>query len=209
MRFRHVVLLTSGVIVGSSACSMDTTAPASLAALPAATMSSAREPGSGRGHGLLAVGAVTYASTAVYTVRLDPKRPNTLHFGPHSLDVPANALCDEQSGYGLLSFDESCRTEKRPVTITAVVRSTAAGVPRIDFYPAVRFDPTRVVMLRLAIPQLSPGTPIPRVLYCATASTEDCVDEAAHDPTLATQVDYASNTLLRRIKHFSGYYVEW
>jgi hypothetical protein len=208
MRFHLVVLLASGVIVGSSACSMDTTAPSSLATPAGATRSTAHGPGSGRAH-VSTLGAVTYASTATYTVRFDPKRPNMLHFGPHSLDVPANALCDEQSGYGLLSFDDSCRTEKKPVTITVVVRSTSDGVPRIDFYPAVRFDPTRIVTLRLAVPHLSPGTPIPRVLYCATATTEDCVDEAELDPTLVTQADYASNTLLRRIKHFSGYFVEW
>jgi hypothetical protein len=35
------------------------------------------------------------------------------------------------------------------------------------------------------------------------------VDEAQLDPTLVTQVDAASNTVFRRIKHFSGYFVEW
>jgi hypothetical protein len=207
MRFRPLGLLVSGLVVASSACSMDATAPSSLAAPQAAAMA---RGGQGAGVNSVPVGdRFADATATTYTVTIDPRRRNVLHFGPHTLDIPAKAICSPASGYGLSKFDLSCRGEKQPVTITAVVRSTASGIPRIDLMPELRFSPKRTVTLSLYVPTLTPGESFGRILYCATQTMERCVDEAQLDPELATHADYRTSTLFRRIKHFSGYFVEW
>jgi hypothetical protein len=210
MRFRPTGLLLSGIVVASSACSTDATAPASTAPSIAAPRAAATWSGSdwsGAESVLRSAGGAATGTT--YVVTIDPQHAHALHFGAYRLDLPGNAICDRESGYGLDVFDLDCKAEKDPVTITALVTSTANGIPRIDLLPEMRFNPKRVVTLSLFV--ADPPTPAssPRMLYCPTTSTTSCVDEAQLDPTLATQVDAASNTVFRRIKHFSGYFVEW
>jgi hypothetical protein len=202
MRFRPIGLLLSGVVVASSACSMDATAPSSLAAPTSAVMAKGSNAGDRRDDEL------ARSLVATYTVTIDPQRRNLLRFGPHTLDIPAKAVCSTKSGYGLESFDLACKGEKAPITITAVVRSTADGTPRIDLLPELRFNPKKQVTLTLYVPTLTPASSGWNILYCATHSLSLCVDESQLDPTLATHADYQSHTLFRRIKHFSGYFVE-
>ncbi len=206
MRFRPILLMLSGVVVASSACSMDTTAPTSQMA-PAGEVAAARgKPG----EAFFTPRPDPFSSSAgvTYTVTINPQLTNVLRFGPHTLIIPGRAICATGSGYGSLYFDQDCKTEKRPVTITALVRATNDSVPRIDFTPQLRFSPRESVMLKLHVPTLTPGSPIGSILYCATATTMSCVDEAAVDPELRTFPDYITHTLFRRIKHFSGYFVE-
>ena len=220
MRFRPIGLLLSGVVVASSACSMDATAPSSPVALAPsapAVRAAGRDGGSdwnggdGNGSGTRSPrgGSGADEATSTYAVTIDPRRENVLRFGDYTLTLPANAICSEKSGYGLEAFDLSCKSEKEPVTITALVRSQADAVPRIDLMPEMRFNPKLVVTLSLTVPDIAVAGSSPRILYCATPSVAACVDEALLDPTLATHVDAATNTVFRRIKHFSGYFVEW
>ena len=205
MRSRSIGLLLSGVVVLSSACSMDATSPSSLA--PSAPALDKRTVDA-KVRGTVGVDGFAGGTTTSYTVTIDPRRRNVLHFGPHTLDIPSRAICIGSSGYGLSSFDLDCKRESGEVTITALVRSTASGIPRIDVSPAMRFSPARTVTLSLYVPTLTPDPSAWRILYCATQSMDGCIDEAELDPTLATHLDYGSRTLFRRIKHFSGYYVE-
>ncbi len=207
MRLRPLGLLLSGALVVTSGCSMDSTAPASLAAPESAALAK----GGRKGFGVVSesVGDLfAGAATTTYTVTIEPQRRNVLHFGPHVLDIPANAICDAESGYGTALFDVDCRGEKHRVTITAKVRSTANGIPRIDLMPEMRFSPARMVTLTLYVPGLSPASAPWNILYCATETTEVCLDEGALDPTMRTQANFGTSTLFRRIKHFSGYFVE-
>lgn len=204
MRLRSLRLLLSGAVVASSACSMDATAPTPLVSPSSAARAmevmdgGVTDRASGR--------PLSDASEATYVITVDPQRQNVLRFGPYTLDLPANAICNQDSGYGLDVFDAECKAEKEPVTITALVRSPVDGLPRIDLLPEVRFSPKRVVMLTLSVAD-APMPSAPQFLYCATLSTVECIDEARLDPTLATYVDEANRTLFRRIKHFSGYFV--
>ena len=205
MRSRSIGLLLSGIVVLSSACSMDATSPSSIAPRESLLAKG------GFGPGVKAIAGVddfAGGTTTSYTVTIDPRRRNVLQFGPHTLDIPSRAICTASSGYGLSSFNQECQRESKNVTITALVRSTASGIPRIDVSPAMRFSPRRTVTLSLYVPTLTPDPSAWRILYCATQSLDECVDEAELDPTLATHLDYGSRTLFRRIKHFSGYYVE-
>ena len=205
MRSRSIGLLLSGVVVLSSACSMDATSPSSLAPVSPLLAKGSLVP---RMKGNAAVDEFAGGTSTSYTVTIDPRRRNVLHFGAHTLDIPARAICTRSSGYGPSTFELDCKREGAEVTITALVRSTASGIPRIDVSPSMRFSPNRTVTLSLHVPTLTPDPSAWRILYCATQSTDDCIDEAAFDPTLATHLDYGSRTLFRRIKHFSGYYVE-
>lgn len=184
---------------------MDATSPSSLA--PSAPALGKRTVDA-KVRGTVGVDGFAGGTTTSYTVTIDPRRRNVLHFGPHTLDIPSRAICIGSSGYGLSSFDLDCKRESGEVTITALVRSTASGIPRIDVSPAMRFSPARTVTLSLYVPTLTPDPSAWRILYCATQSMDGCIDEAELDPTLATHLDYGSRTLFRRIKHFSGYYVE-
>jgi hypothetical protein len=206
MRLRPIGLLLSGVVVASSACSMDATAPSSSMSAPQGAMmaKSGQNDEVGNGRGDRFAGSVG----TTFTVTIDPKRRNLLRFGPHTLEIPARAICGSGSGYGLQYFDRDCRAEQSSVTITAVVRATPDGIPRIDMYPQMRFDPRATVTLTMYVPHLSPTTSDWKILYCATHSTALCVDESLRDPTLVTRTNYRESTLFRRIRHFSGSFVE-
>ena len=204
MRSRSIGLILSGIVL-SSACSMEPTAPALLEPVSAPAGSRA---GSAKDNSPAVIDEFAGESSTSYTVTIDPRRRNVLHFGPHTLDIPSRAICTATSGYGASSFELDCPRETGAVTITALVRSTATGIPRIDVSPAMRFSARRTVILSLYVPTLTPDPSAWRILYCATPSMDACIDEAELDPTLATHLDYGSRTLFRRIKHFSGYYVE-
>lgn len=183
---------------------MDAAGPTSPLAAPApavvATRSLSAEWGARPGR------RPTDAST--YVVTVDPHRSNVLRFGAYTLDIPGNAICNRDGGYGLGTFDLDCRAERNDVTITAIVRTTASGVPRIDLQPEMRFSPKRTVTLSLHVSDFASIAPSPTILYCATPSTDVCVDESVLDPTLVTYADAATSTVFRRIKHFSGYFVQ-
>jgi hypothetical protein len=212
MRFRPIGLLLSGAVVASSACSMDTTSPSRMASPDSAALTKGKGQEKGKGLGAApttpTADRFAGASRTTYTVTISPNRANLLHFGPHTLDIPAKAICSEDSEYGLEMFDKECKQSKGPITITAVVRATESGIPRIDFSPALRFNPKRVVTLHLYLPDVSLRSTTGRILYCPTVTLEGCVDEAAFDRSLETHIDYRESTLFRRIKHFSGYFVE-
>jgi hypothetical protein len=198
--------MLSGVVVASSACSMDATAPTSQMA----PRSDANDARGKPGEAVFRPRPDPFSSSmgVTYTVTINPQVTSVLRFGAHTLIIPGHAICAARSGYGSEYFDEDCKTERRPVTITALVRATADSVPRIDFTPQLRFNPRESVMLLLHVPTLTPASPIGNILYCATATTVTCIDEAAVDPELQTFPDYITHTLFRRIKHFSGYFVE-
>jgi hypothetical protein len=209
MRFRPLGLLLSGVVVASSACSMDATAPSSLVPSNTAARTVETRNGGGDWTERATASRAGVDAPSTYVVTVDPRRENVLRFGDYTLELPSNAICSRSSGYGLEMFDLDCKTERHPVTITALVRSTVGGIPRIDLMPEMRFSPKRVVTLTLNVAHAQRTTSSPRILYCATLSTTTCIDEAELDPTLATHVDTAAGTVFRRIKHFSGYFVEW
>jgi hypothetical protein len=206
MRFRPIFLLLSGVVVASSACSMDATAPSSQ--MVPRSEANAAKGRAGEAFMKRRRDPFAGATGVTYTVTINPQITNVLRFGEHTLIIPGRAICAASSGYGSEYFGEDRRTEKKPVTITALVRATDDSIPRIDFTPQLRFSPRESVTLLLHVPTLTPGSPIGNILYCATATTVICVDEAAIDPELRTFPDYITHTLFRRIKHFSGYFVE-
>ena len=204
MRLRPLLPALFGALVVSSACSVDATAPSSLAA-SRAIAASADTSG---GQAAQEVGAVSDGNGA-YWATIDPARPNRLSFGAHTLYIPPNALCSaDESGYGPEVFDEECARETMPVTITATVSSDANGRPRIILGPEMRFSPDKKVILSLSVESgVLASTTSWNILYCPGTGFENCVDESILDPSLAADIDLKHGTVSRRIKHFSGYYL--
>jgi hypothetical protein len=197
MRHRPIGLLLAGVIVASTACSTDAT-------VGTAPSSPSHEDADARAAAL----PLAPLGALAYTVTIDPLRENVLRFDAHTLVIPARAICDEGSSYGLGTWDDGCRIARDSITITALVRSTEGGIPRIDFLPELRFSPRQVVVLTMYVPNLTPALPVANILYCASQATETCVDEAAMDAEVQTYRNYPDSSLFRRIKHFSGYFVQ-
>ena len=142
-----------------------------------------------------------------YAVTFDPTHKQSFALGPNHLDIPANAVCDlVSSGYGMSYWDKPCSPQQAPLTLTIVIRNASSNHPSIDFFPAMRFSPTKKVELYMYAPQVSEKDATNWVmLYCPDVG--GCIDESLVDRSLRTVIDYRANMLFRRVKHFSGYTV--
>jgi len=199
MRLRYLVLALSGVVVASSACSNDATSPVPLTAPESAGFSKGSSGSSSQ----------SGSEDDDYTFTIDPRRDNYLTFGDHSLWLPAHSVCDPaRSTYGLGTWNDPCSPLTTRITITAKVRSASGGLPRVDFAPALRFNPATASYLTFTVKgkQAKQAAEM-RILYCPTTAVKDCVDEALTDPSLETVLDRPLKRVYRRIKHFSGYLV--
>jgi hypothetical protein len=197
MRLRYLLLAMSGVVVASSACSNDATSPLPLAAPESAGFS--RGPSTSSGD----------VDDDVYSFTIDPRRDNYLTFGDHSLWLPSHSVCDPASStYGIGTWNDACSPLTTSITITAKVRSASGGLPRVDFEPALRFNPSKAAYLTFTVKgrQAKEAAEM-RILYCPSSASKECVDEALSDPTLETVLDRPMKMVYRRIKHFSGYLV--
>lgn len=224
-QFRIVAAaLVGGIVVASSACSVDslqqTTAPQSLTP----TLSALRGPGSA-GSSTFSSSVPDMSKDGTYSVYLDPTVANTLVMAGNTLVIPANSVCDLGiSGYGPTFWDLPCAPQLRPVQLTVTVNSNSGAGASIDFTPALRFNPLNKVMLTLSAPSVSvQDAKNWLILYCPTSTStmsgsgsggsgggkdgNKCVNEALNDKDLQTFIDYDAKQLFRRIKHFSMYTV--
>lgn len=196
-RVRALLLLTV-IGYGASACTVDTTAPASSASNAGQTPSPLTPTG--------AAFALVGAKDGRYAFTIDPSEDQSLEIGPNHLDIPRNAICRlDDSGYGPTYWDDRCRPERETITITAVVSNASGEHPRIDFEPALRFAPDKTVMLYMTLDKRADKAAWSQIFYCPSSGTGRCVNEAKKDPSLATSV--RDRVVFRRIKHFSGYII--
>ena len=131
--------------------------------------------------------------------------------GRHAVVFPAHSVCDPStSGYGAELWDAACAPSTKGIAVHAVMRKQA-GVTWVDFSPELRFVPTSWVWLVLNTPQAKHARGDLSRFNIAYAESIGgvMVNDAAADPTLRTYVDPYGGTMFRRIKHFSGYFVEW
>jgi hypothetical protein len=220
-RFRIVTAaLGGGIVVASSACSVDSldraTAPSSFTPSVASLS---------RGPGQFGTSSATFpdmSQPGTYNVSVDPLTSTTLNFGASKLVLPANAICAVgTSSYGPEFWNAPCDLQTARVQLTISVTSTSLG-NAVDFSPNLRFDPQTNVQLTLSAPQVQKQDAKNWViLYCAngtgttsgngsggSGSGKDgskCVNESLTDKDLQTFVDYDLQQLTRRIKHFSRY----
>jgi hypothetical protein len=222
-RFRILaVVLCGGIVVASSACSVDsksiapsrvTTTERSSPFVPTAAQK-----------------ALIGVTDGTYRVIFDPQKDQVFSLGPNRLEIPANAVCKLGfTSYGPEFWDAPCAPQTLPVLLTVVVKNAASDHPSVDFYPAMRFNPQTNVSLYFYVPNVSQADAKNWVItYCPNAgsgstgtlsSSSDsgstsgstsgqCVNEALTDPDLQTFVDYNASVLFRRLKHFSRYEVD-
>lgn len=189
-------LAAAGVLL--TACAGEPTAPTALGESAAVSGMSPLSP-------VDASAALIGTRDGTYTFTVDPRKDQRLQMGFSALDIPAGAICRlSDSGYGAAYWNESCRSESRTMTITATVRNARSDHPRIDFEPALRFNPEKRVQLYMFVDKRSKSADW-TILYCSTRDAASCVNEAKADPSLEARV--LGMLVTRRIKHFSGYVV--
>ena len=211
---RYVPILVAGAALIAAACS-DSVAPArSTNASDLPTLASfGGGPASSRGkanHG-------PFESAPEITFTISP-RGGRAQIAGFTLNYPANAVCDPSvSGYGASDWQKPCETLNEPITITAKFW-LEDGRTHADFSPDIRFDPSKDVTLSAIVPSLrghrlsASDRDKYSIWYSVLVGDERYyIDEASVFPELATvfgeRRGRATGNLVRKIYHFSGYYV--
>ena len=206
-------IVGSGIVVASSACGTDTTAPTPAAPAAKVTTPEARS-GFAPSEASKALIGVT---DGTYQVTFNPATDHVFSLGPNRLEMPANSVCAlGTSGYGAAFWDKPCTPESRYVTLTVTVKGASSSNPQVDFRPAMRFNPQTRVSLYFYVPNVKKDDAKNwLILYCPSTSVSSgsgssgsCANEALTDPALQTYVDYSTSVLFRRLKHFSVYRVD-
>ena len=126
--------------------------------------------------------------------------------GPHAVYFPAQSICDPASStYGLTEWDKPCVAATAPIQIHAQLR-TVGGYEVVEFTPALRFAPSKWVMIYMHSAALKTASHRLSILW-SPAQGAPGVDESLTDPTVQTHTLRSYGVLYRRIKHFSGYQV--
>ena len=210
---RFVPLLIAGAALIAAAC-RDSIAPTrssnesdlpTLTTLAGASVSSARANDR----------AESKAQTIVFRLSANG---GVARIGAFYLFYPSHAVCDpDRSTYGPSEWNNECQTLNRSVTIRARFW-VEDGRTHADFEPDVRFSPDKRVYLTAYVPEIR-GLEVTDALksqygiFYSTrqGNTRYFVDEAMTDPDLVTVFRERNGTatggLVRRVKHFSGYYV--
>jgi hypothetical protein len=182
--------------LGLAACSEGPMAPVGISPDAAPLMSSGS---SGRGQD---------AGSRVFTI--NPGVPVFEKLGDHLLTMPANVVCDPAtSGYGVSFWDLPCAALDRPLQVTATW-SERNGEPAVSFSPDLRFvpsdDASRWVNLSLkASKGIDPDLNY-AILWFDTQSGQ-WIDESKTDPSLRARTQQSGNLVVRRLKHFSDYFL--
>ena len=198
------------VLAAATACSDAPLAPRALPERPAFDID-ALQPESFRG-GQRKTALAGGDTDNVLTFSVDPNVSRTYSFGENWIYFPARSICDPAtSGYGLGMWDTPCTALQRPIEVT-VHWSNKGGHAYASFSPDLRFVPadarntSRWVILSLhdhkRIRELSAYA----ILYDAGGS-KGWIDESLTDKTLRAWIDPLHNSVVRRVKHFSGYMV--
>ena len=197
-RYRSSLLTMLAASTLLAACSRDVTAPSASTQRATPERVSSFRPSK-------AAKALYGVSDGVYTLSFDPSESQSFNMGLNHLDLPANSVCDlATSSYGHGRWNDACTPETDSVTITVTITGASSDTPRIDFQPAMRFNPSKNVQLFMYAPNptLSDSW---KLGYCNDRNV--CVDESKTDNELQSYVDHDASVVFRRIKHFSGYLV--
>lgn len=195
--FTRYSVLVGALILGACSGEVSSPAKASLKTLQGTSMYAPSD----------ADKALIGVVDGTYSVTFDPTKDESFALGPNHLDIPANGICDlVTSGYGAAYWDKACTPQVLPVTLTVVIANAASDHPSINFYPAMRFSPSKTVQLFMYAPNVTPTDAKNWLMsYCPDLGA--CFDESLTDTSLATVIDYGHDMLFRRVKHFSGYTV--
>jgi hypothetical protein len=150
---------------------------------------------------------LTTAGTSTFVV--NPNETRSYSFGPHSVYIPARAICDPQTaGYAEELWDSPCNALREPITVT-VHWDGSGGHSAVTFEPDLRFAPSSNAMKWVWLTLHDKKQISDQLNYAILwqSPLQGWVDESATDPTLKAYVSKNENTVYRRLKHFSGYLV--
>lgn len=199
-RSRISTLATLAAAVLLAGCSSETTAPKAARTISQQRISPFAPTDAQK--------ALVGISDGTYYLTFDPSQDNSFTLGANYLSLPANSVCklDGSSGYGADYWNQSCVPETDSVTISVTISNADSDHPRLDFYPAMRFNPDKNVSLYIYVPVgMDDFMKSWTMNYCDETGT--CLNEALHDSDLASYADVNAHMVFRRIKHFSGYTV--
>jgi hypothetical protein len=207
-RFRVLAaLLGGGIVVASSACNVE---PLEQATAPAASRATTPERVSSFVPSAPQKALIGVAD-GTYRVTFNPQQDQVFSLGPNRLEIPANAVCAlGTSGYGSQYWNQPCTPETKPVNLVVIVKNASSDHPSVDFQPAMRFNPTKVVSIYFYVPKVTwQDKKNWIIVYCPSSGTGSgkCVNEAEFDRDLRTYIDYNASVLFRRLKHFSRFAV--
>lgn len=200
MKVRPRLMLAAAALALTSACSDSPIAPQAAA-------SAARRP---TANGATLSRDAFFGFSFQFT--LDPSKGQTLSFGPHRVSLPAYSVCDPlTSGYGEQYWDAPCTPQQTPLVVTATF-TLKDDHAYIDFQPSLRFVPadandrSRWVVLTMREYEGLAANSDYEILWQRPLDGS-WVDEGEQDPTMTAWTDPTTNSVMRRIKHFSGYNV--
>ena len=191
------------ILAAASACSDATSAPRTVER-PAFDIQ-ALQPDASRGVG----DRGSPNDENVLTFKIDPNVASTYAFGENWIYFPARSICDPStSGYGAGLWDAPCAALNQPINVTVKWSSKggysyATFSPQLRFVPANAQSPSRWVVLSLHTQKKLHASDLYSILY--DAGNKGWVDETPSDATLRAWLDPLHNSVVRRIKHFSGY----
>ena len=154
----------------------------------------------------VSVSAMNTGITGAGTYTYNPSSPATFYLPDmHRIEFPAGAVCDPLlSTYGVTEWDQPCTPLTTPIAISVVTSRDAAGHPRVDFTPSLRFVPGKEVVLYLRDRAASTDSTAV-IQWCGPDG--QCVEEPAFQPAYQTKRDASKWMVYRSIKHFSGYLI--
>jgi hypothetical protein len=197
---RFVPPLVAGVVVIAAACS-DSVAPTPSTSEPQLTLASGSLAAAKK------VRPPSTASVATFSIPAAGNIGSPIRVGDFFLEFPANAVCNPlTSGYGKHFWDKPCETINYDFAITATYW-WEKGEAYVEFYPDIRFDPTKRVEISSYRPALVGKTGIGNYelwYWVRTLHGKARVDEARADQSVRSFFDPATGRVFRRVKHFSG-----
>lgn len=201
------------LITSALAACTDISAPASPSAsfaAPDAGPAFARSSNASNRGSVSSGSVIVDEEAGTATLTIDPNVSRTYSFGPHSVYFPARSICDPAtSGYGDDLFDAPCRPLRKKIVVS-VRWNPRNGHAAVIFQPQLRFvpsrDPSQWVWLTLHDNQPISDLSAYQILWFSE-KTQTWIDESKTDRTLRARTDCRSNTVYRRIKHFSGYMI--
>ena len=151
--------------------------------------------------------------TTLQKFTVNPPDGKLIKFGKTSGDViaiPGNALCDPKlNSYGPTEWRKPCVLAKSSIEFFVRTWTDPAGHRHADFSPAIRFNPSAPVPVRLYFQdtRLVAFTSV-FIPYCDALNV--CLNEGVGDSELETYVSPLQGGgywVYRTLRHFSGYTV--
>ena len=204
---RFVPFLIAGTALIAAACRDSSVAP--VAEAPATTTLTLLEDQSFSR--LVASTDRANAQTMTFTFT---RAAGSVQLGEFTLAWQSNSVCDPAtSGYGHAFWKKSCDAAPADIPMTVTLWNDGERT-YAEFFPDIRFSPSKNVTLSVMRPQIVGKKVTPKmvrkysILYThQIGDTRYFVDEARTDPEQRSHFNTTTGEVWREIRHFSGFVI--